>query len=225
MTTDVEPGKFRSVLGHFPTGVAVVTGIDADGKPAGMAVGSFSSVSLDPPLVAFMPDKSSSSWPKFRDSGSFCVNILGAEQESVCRTFASRGGDKFAELSWRPAGSGAPVLDGRGYLRIVGRIKDMFIVGGFNVYPAEVEQVLARLDGVAESAVIGVAEPRLGEVGKAFVVARPGESVDPDEVVAFCREHMANYKVPRSVEVVDALPRNASGKVLKFELRDKAVAT
>ena len=110
--TSIEPGHFRSVLGHFPTGVAVVTGLDADGKPAGMAVGSFSSVSLDPPLVAFMPDRSSTSWPKFRDSGSFCVNILGADQESVCRTFASRGGDKFAELSWRPAGSGAPILDG-----------------------------------------------------------------------------------------------------------------
>jgi flavin reductase (DIM6/NTAB) family NADH-FMN oxidoreductase RutF/DNA-binding IclR family transcriptional regulator len=108
----VEAAQFRSVLGHFPTGVAVVTGIDNDGKPAGMAVGSFSSVSLDPPLVAFMPDKSSSSWPKFRDTGSFCVNILGAEQESVCRAFAMRGGDKFAELTWKPAGSGAPILDG-----------------------------------------------------------------------------------------------------------------
>jgi flavin reductase (DIM6/NTAB) family NADH-FMN oxidoreductase RutF/DNA-binding IclR family transcriptional regulator len=107
-----DAGKFRQVLGHFPTGVAVVTGIDAEGKPAGMAVGSFSSVSLDPPLVAFMPDKSSSSWPKFSDTGSFCVNILGAEQESVCRAFAMRGGDKFAELSWSPAGSGAPILDG-----------------------------------------------------------------------------------------------------------------
>ena len=104
--------KFRQVLGHFPTGVAVVTGMDADDKPAGMAVGSFSSVSLDPPLVAFMPDRSSTSWPRFRDSGSFCVNILGAEQESVCRTFASKGGDKFADLRWRPAASGAPLLDG-----------------------------------------------------------------------------------------------------------------
>jgi flavin reductase (DIM6/NTAB) family NADH-FMN oxidoreductase RutF/DNA-binding IclR family transcriptional regulator len=104
--------KFRQVLGHFPTGVAVVTGMDADGQPAGMAVGSFTSVSLDPPLVAFMPDRSSTSWPRFRDSGSFCVNILGAEQESVCRTFASRGGDKFADLAWRAAGSGAPLLDG-----------------------------------------------------------------------------------------------------------------
>jgi flavin reductase (DIM6/NTAB) family NADH-FMN oxidoreductase RutF len=77
-----------------------------------MAVGSFTSVSLDPPLVAFMPDKSSSSWPKFRDSGAFCVNILGAEQESVCRAFAMKGGDKFAELAWHAASSGSPILDG-----------------------------------------------------------------------------------------------------------------
>ena len=108
----IDARRFRDVLGHFPTGVAVVTGMDAEGRPAGMAVGSFSSVSLDPPLVAFMPDRSSSSWPKFRDSGAFCVNILGAEQESVCRAFAMKGGDKFAELSWRPAGSGSPILDG-----------------------------------------------------------------------------------------------------------------
>ncbi len=108
----IDPGHFRSVLGHFPTGVAVVTGIDPDGKPAGMAVGSFSSVSLDPPLVAFMPDKGSSSWPKISPSGAFCVNILGAEQEYVCRTFAQRGGDKFADLSWQPGPTGSPILDG-----------------------------------------------------------------------------------------------------------------
>ncbi|HEX3825197.1 MAG TPA: flavin reductase [Mycobacteriales bacterium] len=112
MTTPIDMARFRTVLGHFPTGVAVITGLDADGNPAGMAIGSFSSVSLDPPLVAFMPDKGSSSWPKFRDSGHFCVNILGSDQESVCRTFAVSGGDKFAELAWHPAGSGAPILDG-----------------------------------------------------------------------------------------------------------------
>ncbi len=107
-----DAATFRTVLGHFPTGVAVVTGRDTDGNPAGMAVGSFTSVSLDPPLVAFMPDRSSTSWPRFRDSGSFCVNILGAEQESVCRAFAMKGGDKFADLAWKPAGSGSPILDG-----------------------------------------------------------------------------------------------------------------
>lgn len=112
MTDPRDPQHFRSVLGHFPTGVAVVTGIAPDGSPAGMAVGSFSSVSLDPPLVGFMPDKASSSWPKIQPSGSFCVNILGADQESVCRAFAQKGGDKFAELSWRPGVTGSPILDG-----------------------------------------------------------------------------------------------------------------
>jgi flavin reductase (DIM6/NTAB) family NADH-FMN oxidoreductase RutF len=107
----IEPDWFRVVLGTFPTGVAVVTGIDADGRPAGMAVGSFTSASLDPPLVAFFPDRTSVSWQRIRESGRFCVNILGADQEAVCRTFAVRGGDKFAELAWRSAPSGSPILD------------------------------------------------------------------------------------------------------------------
>jgi acyl-CoA synthetase (AMP-forming)/AMP-acid ligase II len=110
-------------------------------------------------------------------------------------------------------------LDAAGYLTITGRLVDMYICGGFNVYPAEVEQVLARLDGVAESAVIGVAEPRLGEVGTAFVVARPGFALAEEDVLAFCRERLANYKVPRRVEFRDALPRNPSGKVLKRQLK------
>ena len=106
-------------------------------------------------------------------------------------------------------------LDEAGYLTITGRLKDMYICGGFNVYPAEVEQVLARLDGVAESAVIGVPDPRLGEVGRAYVVPRPGHALAEADVLAFCRERLANYKVPRRVEFRDALPRNPSGKVLK----------
>jgi len=112
-------------------------------------------------------------------------------------------------------------LDAAGYLTITGRLVDMYICGGFNVYPAEVEQVLARLDGVAEAAVIGVAEPRLGEVGTAFVVARPGFALAEADVLAFCRERLANYKVPRRVEFRDALPRNPSGKVLKRVLREE----
>ena len=116
----------------------------------------------------------------------------------------------------------AGALDAAGYLTITGRLKDMYICGGFNVYPAEVEQVLARLDGVAESAVIGVAEPRLGEVGQAFVVRRPGHVLDAADVLAFCRERLAGYKVPRRVEFRDALPRNPSGKVLKRVLRKES---
>jgi len=109
-----------------------------------------------------------------------------------------------------------------GYLTITDRLKDMYICGGFNVYPAEVEQVLARLDGVAESAVIGVADARLGEVGRAYVVTRAGHALDAGEVLAFCRERLANYKVPRQVVFRDGLPRNPAGKVLKRLLREEA---
>jgi acyl-CoA synthetase (AMP-forming)/AMP-acid ligase II len=109
-------------------------------------------------------------------------------------------------------------LDEAGYLTITGRLVDMYICGGFNVYPAEVEQVLARLDAVAESAVVGVADPRLGEVGRAYLVTRPGHALGEADVLAFCRERLANYKVPRQVEFRDALPRNPSGKVLKRQL-------
>jgi acyl-CoA synthetase (AMP-forming)/AMP-acid ligase II len=111
-------------------------------------------------------------------------------------------------------------IDDAGNLRITDRLKDMYICGGFNVYPAEIEQALARLDGVAESAVIGVADGRLGEVGKAYVVLQPGRQLTEAEVIAFAREHVANFKVPRSVAFVDTLPRNPSGKVLKNELRE-----
>ena len=112
-------------------------------------------------------------------------------------------------------------LDARGYLTITDRLKDMYICGGFNVYPAEVEQVLARLDGVAESAVIGVPDARLGEVGKAFVVPRPGYALAEPDVLAWCRERLANYKVPRSVEFRADLPRNPAGKPLKRLLRQE----
>jgi acyl-CoA synthetase (AMP-forming)/AMP-acid ligase II len=112
-------------------------------------------------------------------------------------------------------------LDEAGNLTITGRLKDMYICGGFNVYPAEVEQVLARLDGVADSAVVGMPDPRLGEVGRAFVVPRPGFALSSEEVLAFCRERLANYKVPRRVEFRGELPRNPSGKVLKRVLKEE----
>ncbi|HTI20834.1 MAG TPA: hypothetical protein VL652_07560, partial [Kutzneria sp.] len=111
------------------------------------------------------------------------------------------------------------VLDERGYLTITDRLKDMYVSGGFNVYPAEVEQALARLDGVTESAVIGIPDDRMGEVGKAFVVStRP---LSTEDVIEHCRALVANYKVPRQVEFRAALPRNASGKVLKGSLREE----
>ncbi|MDQ0963321.1 acyl-CoA synthetase (AMP-forming)/AMP-acid ligase II [Streptomyces sp. B4I13] len=110
-------------------------------------------------------------------------------------------------------------LDPDGNLAIVDRKKEMFIVGGFNAYPAEIEKLLLGYEPIAQAAVIGVPDERLGEVGCAFVVPRPGADVTAEDVIAWARDHMANFKVPRRVRFVDHLPRNASQKVLKHELR------
>jgi len=104
-------------------------------------------------------------------------------------------------------------------------MKDMFIIGGFNAYPAEIENMLSDHPAVSQVAIVGVPDERMGEVGYAFVVTRPGRTIDADELTAWCRERMANFKVPRHVEVVDAMPLNASGKVLKYELRERAANT
>ncbi|NKZ02958.1 FadD3 family acyl-CoA ligase [Actinomadura latina] len=111
-------------------------------------------------------------------------------------------------------------LDERGNLTITGRTKEMFVVGGFNVYPAEVEDVLARHDAVAESGVVGMPDQRMGEVGRAYVRLRPGRRATPDELIAHCRERLANFKVPREVVFVDDLPKTASGKVRRVELKE-----
>ncbi len=110
-------------------------------------------------------------------------------------------------------------VDDAGNLKITDRLKDMYISGGFNVYPAEIEQALARMDDVADVAVVGVPDERMGEIGKAYVVRRPGSEVSAEDVIAFARERLANYKAPRLVEFAEVLPRNASGKVLKNDLR------
>ncbi len=113
------------------------------------------------------------------------------------------------------------VMDDRGYLKITDRKKDLFIVGGFNAYPAEIENLLLAHPHIAQVAVIGVPDERQGEVGAAFVVATTGTTPDPAEIIAWARENMANFKVPRTVHVVDALPFNPGGKVMKFELRNR----
>lgn len=113
------------------------------------------------------------------------------------------------------------VLDDQGNLRITDRLKDMYISGGFNVYPAEVEQALMRMEGITDVAVIGVPDERMGEVGKAYVVGTPTS----EEVIAFARDRLANFKVPRIVEHLDALPRNLGGKVLKNALRGSQAPT
>ncbi len=114
------------------------------------------------------------------------------------------------------------IMDERGYLRITDRTKDMFIVGGFNAYPAEIENLMLRNDAIAQVAVIGIPDARMGEVAMAFVVRRPGATTTPEEIGAWCRDTMANFKVPRVVRIVDELPLNATGKVLKFRLRELA---
>jgi HIP---CoA ligase len=115
-------------------------------------------------------------------------------------------------------------VDAANNVTITDRIKDMFIVGGFNAYPAEIEGLMLDHPDVAQVAIVGVPDARMGEVGMAFVVPTAGHTADPDEILAWAREHMANFKVPRHLEVVDALPLNASGKVLKFELRERGRA-
>ncbi|MFI6856056.1 FadD3 family acyl-CoA ligase [Streptomyces sp. NPDC050416] len=125
----------------------------------------------------------------------------------------------LSEDGWLRTGD-VGILDAAGNLRITDRLKDMFIVGGFNAYPAEIEQLLSLHPDVADVAVIGVPDARLGEVGKAYVVRRPGALLTADDLIAWSRREMANYKVPRTVEFVAELPRNASGKVMKGALRD-----
>lgn len=136
----MDEGKhFRTVLGNFPTGVTVVTAVD-DGEPAGLAIGSFTSVSLDPPLVAFCPDKRSSSWPHIEAAGAFCVNILAEDQVDVCNAFAGKSDDKFDEVTWDTTHLGSPriadslawidcsleaVHDGGDHFLVVGRVNEL----------------------------------------------------------------------------------------------------
>lgn len=126
--------------------------------------------------------------------------------------------EAVSEDGWLRTGD-VGVLDASGNLRITDRLKDMFIVGGFNAYPAEIEQLLGLHPAVADVAVIGVPDARLGEVGKAYVVRRPDSVLTADDLIAWARREMANYKVPRTVDFVADLPRNASGKILKTALR------
>lgn len=107
----IDHGQFRAVLGHFASGVVLVTGMHEDG-PAGFTCQSFFSVSLDPPLVAIAPGKSSTSWPRVSSTGCICINILAADQEPLARDFSKSGADKFAGVGWSPAGNGAPRLHG-----------------------------------------------------------------------------------------------------------------
>jgi acyl-CoA synthetase (AMP-forming)/AMP-acid ligase II len=165
-----------------------------------------------------------------------CVDVAGATVaagepgEIWCRGFNVMRGylDNPEETAgaitadgWLRTGD-VGVMDADGYVRITDRIKDMFIVGGFNCYPAEIENSLHSMPGVARAAVIGVPDERMGEVARAYIVPTAGASIDEAAVIQWCRDNMANYKVPRSVCFLEALPLNAGGKVLKTELREMA---
>jgi long-chain acyl-CoA synthetase len=146
---------------------------------------------------------------------------------NVMRGYFERPAETAAALTadgWLRTGDGG-YLDEDGYLFLTDRVKDMIVSGGENVYPIEVEEVLARHPTVAEVAVVGVPDGRWGETVKAFVVLRPGREPSPEELVAFARERLAGYKLPRAFEFVEDLPRTASGKVLKRALRDRRTLT
>jgi 3-hydroxy-9,10-secoandrosta-1,3,5(10)-triene-9,17-dione monooxygenase reductase component len=139
MAASTDPARMRQVLGHFPSGVTVVTGTTPEG-PVGFTCQSFSSLSLDPPLVLVLPGRSSSSWPRIEATGRFCVNVLAADQQELSVTFARSGGDKFGGVDWAPSGLGSPVLagatawidcslyavhDGGDHLIVVGAVHDL----------------------------------------------------------------------------------------------------
>jgi len=112
MTDAIDVARLKAVVGHFATWVTIVAGVD-DGEPLGFTAQSFQSLSIDPPLVLVCPSKTVSSWPRIRESGKFCVNILSRDQEAVCMTFASKTPDKFTEVPWQPSpATGSPMLDG-----------------------------------------------------------------------------------------------------------------
>jgi len=127
--------------------------------------------------------------------------------------------ETISEDGWLYTGD-IGLINPQGYLSITDRSKDMFIVGGFNTYPAEIENILASHVHISSSAVIGIPDKRLGEVAKAFVVLKEGCSIEESELIKWCRINMANYKVPRKISFVSDLPLNASGKVMKFKLRE-----
>ena len=143
--------------------------------------------------------------------GSVMLEYLD-DPESTAATLSPDGWLRTGDLA---------TMDEQGNIKIVGRAKDMYIVGGFNVYPAEVEDLLRGHPDIRDAAVIGIPDQRLGEVGLAFVVLRSGAAATPEDLIAWAREHMANYKAPRVVEVIDELPVNATGKVEKKLLRDR----
>lgn len=166
----IDPLRFRRVLGNLPTGVVTITTRSADGTPRAMVVGSFTSVSLDPPLVSFLADNRSSTLPKLVAAGRYCANILAGDQEELCRGIARKGVDRFAGLDWEPSALGNPIIAGivawvdcviaevlvlGDHTLVVGRVRDLavssdktpllFFRGGYGDYFSTTALLLDRL--------------------------------------------------------------------------------
>jgi flavin reductase (DIM6/NTAB) family NADH-FMN oxidoreductase RutF/DNA-binding IclR family transcriptional regulator len=208
-----EPGifdskRFRQVLGHFPTGVVAVTAVDTEGQAVGMAVGSFTSVSLDPPLVGFLPDKTSSSFPRIRSAESFCINVLAHDQEHVCRALAARGPDKLRDVPWRPSPSGAPLIDGvvawidceletvheaGDHYIAIGRVRDLdtagadlpllFFQGGYGRFAQLSLTAQPETDILEQLTLVDVIRPHMAELATQLGVECLAATVVGDEIV------------------------------------------
>lgn len=191
MSVASDASVLRQTLGNYPTGVVVAAAVN-HGAPVGMAIGSFTSVSLNPPLVAFLPDRSSTSFPGIREAGSFCINVLADDQEEVCRAFATRGADKFADVSWQPTpATGSPRLDdvvawvdcdiedvleaGDHYI-VLGRVRDLgatrtrspllFFQGGYGSFRAPSQAAAAEPDLMRQLGVLDLARPALEAIAQ-----------------------------------------------------------
>lgn len=173
---DIGADTFRKVLGHYPTGVSVVTGNVAGDGPVGLVVGTFTSLSLEPALVSFMPAKSSSSWPKIQSTGAFCVNVLGVDQAEVCRQFSMRGGRKFDGVDWRPGATGSPILSGS-VAWVDCRIEQVFDTGDHQIVVGRVVDLRVESDELPMTFLRGgYAQLQLPELS----VASEAKAASPD---------------------------------------------
>ncbi|WP_417629128.1 AMP-binding enzyme, partial [Pararhodobacter aggregans] len=160
--------------------------------------------------------------PEGRDVPTGAVGEMWLRGPNLIRSYWNNppGSENAFVDGWFRSGDMAR-LDDEGFLFIVDRLKDMYISGGENVYPAEVERVLQQVEGIREVAVFGVPHPRWGETGHAAVVLAPGSTLDEERIIAICREALARYKLPSGVTFLEALPRNATGKIQKNVLRER----
>lgn len=221
-------GRFRDVLGHFPTGVVAVTAIDAEGRPIGMAVGSFTSVSLDPPLVAFLPDRSSSTFPKIRAAGTFCVNVLSATQEPVCRALSLKGDDKFRGVPWQPSPiTGSPVLrdvvawidceietvhEAGDHYIVIGRVRELrveqptipllFFQGGYGGFATTSLAIGAQADLLDQLRVADRARPEMERIaGELGIECRAIATVGDEEVIVVVAPAPGSRQAPSRVGI------------------------